>query len=495
MFKTIELYNFRHFKEQKIELQPGLNCIVGKNGVGKSTLIECIGFVMYGSGQLRGKVSASVGSKTIIRIVGTFPTDWELLRTGGKTEFTYQETKLLRATDVKKFFEDIFCSAETFTSVFVAHQRAVSEIAILRPGERKRRLCELLGLMAVEKATTALKDIVRGLHKPIVSEEAVAQTLVEVEAMGKHSLSSLMSIRKLQGDLKRVRALEMPPEQARPQLDGLDAAIQGLQKFISQAEGIIGFKHAAFRLLTNQDKCLLCFSKLDPITHKTFLGKQIDAGLAEVKELQTRLDAANSLKSKLTSIASEPLETDILKQLGEAIDLDVDTIWTQVADANQTRGKYEHLQTEWSAYKERMPDLELGIHFQNFLPFVMSEKFARLEELVTRYLREYSKFNTFRFDDQGNMFVDDKPLKELSVGECDLACLIFRVSLAQMFGEEQFGEPPIAIFDSSFDAVDDDNMVTALELLSDSPFRQIIVTSHREDVARRLGVNTIIMEG
>ncbi len=47
MIKRITLKNFRIFQEKTVEFQPGVNVILGKNGVGKTSLLEAIYFLSF----------------------------------------------------------------------------------------------------------------------------------------------------------------------------------------------------------------------------------------------------------------------------------------------------------------------------------------------------------------------------------------------------------------------------------------------------------------
>ena len=42
LIKTLELHNYRNYNNYSLELNPKLNIIVGKNGIGKTNILESI---------------------------------------------------------------------------------------------------------------------------------------------------------------------------------------------------------------------------------------------------------------------------------------------------------------------------------------------------------------------------------------------------------------------------------------------------------------------
>ncbi len=49
MIKILKLYNFRNYEREKIEFNPGINVVIGKNGRGKTNLLEALYFLLQGT--------------------------------------------------------------------------------------------------------------------------------------------------------------------------------------------------------------------------------------------------------------------------------------------------------------------------------------------------------------------------------------------------------------------------------------------------------------
>lgn len=49
MIDKIKIKNYKKFREEEIVFNPGRNIIVGENGVGKSSILQAIAYVLSGS--------------------------------------------------------------------------------------------------------------------------------------------------------------------------------------------------------------------------------------------------------------------------------------------------------------------------------------------------------------------------------------------------------------------------------------------------------------
>ena len=57
---SVHLKNYRKHEDERVEFTDGINLLIGKNGSGKSSILEAIGLAMFGANTRTGKLQDSV---------------------------------------------------------------------------------------------------------------------------------------------------------------------------------------------------------------------------------------------------------------------------------------------------------------------------------------------------------------------------------------------------------------------------------------------------
>jgi exonuclease SbcC len=171
IIKTLTLKNFRKFKNASIEFPDGVTCVVGLNGVGKSTIFESIAWVLYGSVAARTSVdqikregadssdSCRVeldfifedNSYRIVRemsgksltIAATVTVNGKIAATGAEIVSKYIQKVL--GIDFKSFFTSIF-----------AKQKELNTLSSMVASDRRPLILRMLGIDSLDEV---IKDI------------------------------------------------------------------------------------------------------------------------------------------------------------------------------------------------------------------------------------------------------------------------------------------------------------------------------------------------
>jgi len=492
----------------RFQFPDGLTCIVGPNGSGKSTFIEAIGYALWGPKACIGNVgetsSRGQAEKMSVFAEGWFPTKFNLLRSSSsaKLEFTDGGLTVSGARDVGKYFSDVFVSWDMMLATFFAKQQCVSEIVNLPPTKRRILVASFLGLGIIDSCVKDIGTIpyVSDMSGEIDRLEKELATLKEIDDV---SIEVLMQIQNLRTELVRIRALEMVPEQAINALSQALEAAKVLDAQVGERAGQIRILSSLKSSLSSFDsktlvKCPVCRSDIsDPPYILGLLDKDLDGYRATLHELTSKRDELQVLIGRIKLCADSRSLSSVEAELNSfpAITQDINLLLTQISRKGTLSAQASQCRIQQVEFDNGSRKKELREAFVAFREHMLSRYTVKLQDLVTAYLRERTQFKSFSIDDQFEFQIDGYPMNTYSRGQQDLIGAVFRVAAAQLYGEVVFGSPAFMVFDSSFDALDVENMRSMLDLLENCPIKQVIVTSHNEHVASRSNVNVVKIGG
>jgi len=491
MLNQVMLQNVRG-RTFDIRLPNGVTCIIGANGTGKSTIVEAICYAMFGSSNLRGSVDELLGNDGTIGLSGSFPQEFLVVKKPKKTLAHIGETELFKATDVINFFVKTFGSKDIFTSIYVANQNAVSEISSIRSGLRRKLLIDLLGLTSLSKAIDDYAVTLRGL-KPF-DEKSYLTLKAKVDELAKQPVQDpqqLYVLRDLRNELEYVKQSQFKPSVAKAMYDELKKLEVQLVEYGGTVRTTLHTRIQALQLLSEGQSatCPVCESVIQADQVKSKLAdtiKPLEQSVADTskryQEIQMRLTQLAHIKDK-----RDPEELE--KML--PANFDPETALRCALDLVQARGSLNALEAERQSYLGLAPKVELADHLKAFEGAVLFKYFNRLRDVVSGYLTNYTPFKDFLLNDDFDFMVDGRGLHTFSGGERDLICTCFRIAISQIISEARFGLCPFVMFDSSFDALDEKNLLAVLELLKDSPFQKVLVTTHNEYLTSKIGLNYV----
>ena len=200
LLKTLTLRNYRKYKNACIEFPDGVIGIIGLNGVGKTTLVEAIGWVLFGH-------HAARTTKELIKRRGASPHEpcqvelefelggdyYKVVREMAGRNLMPKAKLVINGKLITSNAEEVTEVLEHkigmdyqsfFTSVF-ARQKELNALSTMKAAERKKLMLRMLGIERIENSIQALREDRRGKEKKI---EGIKAAIVDKEGRKKIEL-------------------------------------------------------------------------------------------------------------------------------------------------------------------------------------------------------------------------------------------------------------------------------------------------------------------
>ena len=210
---SLNLINYKKYKEFRLEFTDGLTGIIGRNGAGKSTIFDAIIFALYGN--IRGEkstirnVNATTKEPVIVEL--SFEIDSKEYRVKrelrgknltAKAAIYSDKEKLLSegAKEVNRYITKLVgMSEDAFKHTIFASQKELTALSSLKNEDRKKIIRKLLGLEKIDKIELEIRNRLRELKSEINAMSNILLTQEDIEKIQK----SISSNRELQNSLNK----------------------------------------------------------------------------------------------------------------------------------------------------------------------------------------------------------------------------------------------------------------------------------------------------
>ena len=335
--RSLSVRNYRSIKELDINFpESGLIGIVGHNGAGKSSLLESIGWALYGTQAIRGKIDGltTIGAKGKCRVSmefdhgegGPYLIERTLkdakLKRGGKeiavmTSGVNSKIEKLLNMDYRAFYTSIFTK-----------QGGLSSFTDMTASQRQETVERLLEVSKVKDAritigteARALENLLHGKRVAIQSEEEIIDKIAELKEI----------IGQLKDTEKELEKLKKEAEKMKSDAD----------KKVKK----IDVKRRAFREAENE------LSKT--VNKLTIYETELKNTKNGISDIENKLERAKNRSAELKKIIVDDVTKELEKKGKES-----DAVSKEIADISET---LKQLQIQYSTEDARADDKQKHI--------------------------------------------------------------------------------------------------------------------------------------
>lgn len=545
LFKKIRWKNFLSTGNEFIELDlgnTGSTLIVGKNGAGKSQLLDALTFSLFGKTfrninkpQLVNSITKKETVVEVEFIVGKV--NYKVVRGIKPTIFeVYSNGQLMNQSAEMKDYQELLekqilrFNYKTFCQVVVLGSASFVPFMQLPLGKRREIIEDLLDLQIFTTMNTLLKDKVAENTEQLKQNQNDQRLVSEKIKMAKDHLKELQTKNDqfIKEKKTAIKDLETKIQNARIILDELQTNIESKSEVVktfgsvqSKVEKLKSLRvqmetksstlSKEIEFFTNHENCPTCKQKIDSdFSCEIVNTRQNDIAELEVGLLQLsqKYEETNNQLSELFSVQKE-LDNIRSKASHEALkiqllDEQIQTIQKEITEAKQqiktsSDLKIIDLETELitlaNSYNELQENKQVLSAAASLLKDggiktkIINQYIPIINKLINKYLGEFDLFVEFYLDEQFNEVIKSRHRDEFSYAsfsegekqKIDLSILFTWRAVAKLRNSMSTNLLILdEVMDASLDGNAADDLLKILQNISNES--SIFVISHRENL-------------
>lgn len=546
VFKTLSWKNFLSTGNSANSVQLNRSTttlIIGKNGEGKSTILDALTFALFGKpfrninkaqlvNSINGKgalveIELSVGSKEYKIVRGIKPNVFEIWMNG---ELMNQDAA---AKDYQKILEQqiLKLNYKTFTQVVILGSASFVPFMQLTSAQRRDVIEDILDIRIFSTMNQLLKDKANATKDEIVrtdqlislakqrveAQAAIIKTLSHAKEESHRSLAT-----KIASNEETIRTTNLLVESLSSEIATLKQQTQSkseLDENIEQAKALrnrinskVEDREQSKTFFDENDVCPQCAQGIEH-DHKSRVVANILKGIEEdskkVTELETVLEKLNSklqsiqdltlqISDKTIELSTHNSAITILNRQNAELHAEIEQSKADTTNINEEKVKLKELATDALGSINRKAELDsekelheiAGVLLKDtgIKTAIIREYLPAMNKLINQYLNQMDSYIHFELDEAFNekiksRFRDDFTYASFSEGEkmrIDLAILFTWRQIAKMKNSVNTNLLILdEIFDSSLDTNGTDYFLSLMDSFGENS--NVFVISHKGD--------------
>ena len=547
VFRTVAWKNFLSTGSQgsKVNLNNhGTTLIVGKNGEGKSTILDALCFALFNKpfrnvnkNQLINSINGKQCEAEVEFSIG--PNAYKVKRTIKPNTFEiYCNDELVNQDAALKDYQKVLeqqilkLNYKTFTQVVILGSASFVPFMQLPGGQRREVIEDILDIRVFSTMNTILKDKIIETKEELKDKEIKLNSIKDKATAQQRIIESLVNTKdeNVKGITEKIEANNNIIKQKSNHITELLSQITELKNSIETKETIIkdidSCKNNSSKLkqknstidesinfFENNEVCPSCEQGIqhehkDSIIEKLTINKQeydvkltmLDSALDKLTDqLQVMQDISNKITDMNIEVSTENTSVQILNKLNADMQ-------NEIASLNSNQGNIEQEKSTLKSYasealelnndrmeikkKRNLQDIASSLlRDTGIKTSIIKEYLPAMNKLINMYLSAMDFFVKFDLDENFNEVIksrhrDEFTYASFSEGEkmrIDLAILFTWRQVAKMKNSVNTNLLLLdEIFDSSLDVAGTDYFLSVMDKLGENS--NIFVISHKGDV-------------
>ena len=363
----LRLLNFRQHADTEIEFDVGLTGIIGRNGAGKSTILEAVAWALYGGDTARGGKESIRFSRAPARASVRVELDFEL---GGHRYSVVRGLTMAElyldggtqpiansATAVGDLLQRrLGMSRSEFFNTYFTGQKELAVMAALSATERAQVLSRVLGYEKL-RAAQELADVRRrelrgeiaGMRSGMPDGALVAAQIVEAQVRQGETTARVAAAEservRLQAAVDALAPRWTDAQRQREEAQRLEGDLR-----VAQTE-LQGLQRNAERLAAELQHVAAAREALQPLAADLAPFHEVGNDLARMRDLaghdgrrQARLEEERALAAELEALREQRTEVQAAPALEEQVTVELEA---RRRAHEEAQGKLELRRTEW----------------------------------------------------------------------------------------------------------------------------------------------------